>query len=152
MTKRLTHVLIRLYRKERRTFLKRVYLRSISCLLYVQFYQVTNYLNEEAEIKRILTPVIETNDVYGLIEDDDGYNLEEGFTIDTELQGAYERMERLEDAMLLEQIIKQKKRYPFRYYRITKKYDRRMEYRYFKAQKIFRKFKKILTPHTMFDA
>lgn len=61
-------------------------------------------------------------------------------------------MERLEEAMLDEQLFKNRKKFPFRYYRTTAKYDRRMEYRFRKAQKIFRKFKKILTPQTMFDS
>ena len=105
----------------------------------------------DKDIKKILTPVIETNDVYGLIEDDADINEEQGITIETEQQGAYDRMERLEEVMSLAQIYRNKKRFPFKVYRLSWDYDVRMELRFRKALKLFHKSKKIIIPHTMFD-
>lgn len=111
------------------------------------------HLLKEQEIKDIMTPSIEENHTYGLIEDDDNYfaTEPEEEVIEVEQMEAAERAERFAELDAAEALTRNRRRNKMAYYRTTPAYETRMELRLKKALKRFKKMKKIFIPHTMYD-
>jgi hypothetical protein len=106
----------------------------------------------EKELKTIVNPLIEENNTYGLVESDDDYEADEiEEVIETEQQEAHDRAERIEEMREYERAYLNRKKDKMAYYRMTNAYDVRLDFRGRKLAKAFRKMKKIITPHTIFD-
>jgi hypothetical protein len=106
----------------------------------------------ENELKTIVNPLIEENNTYGLVESDDEYEADEiEEIIETEQQEAHDRAERLEELREYERAYLNRHKDKMAYYRMTDEYEDRIDFRGRKLAKAFRKMKKIITPHTIFD-